>query len=304
MLTQQQIDNRRNGLGGSDIPIILGLSSYKTPYQLYLEKLGLVTPSQGHTEAQYFGSMIEGILRNRFATDNNVKIHAHVEDALISPPCDLITYDLDTTSHPVFDFLLANVDGYIPEWNEILEAKVSLAYAREQLWGATDSDVIPMEYLVQVAHYSNVYNSTGARLAALRTNYNYCTYKYNRDAVLERKMVDVAQEFWNAVKNEVPPPLVDLDDLQLMYPKHEEGRTIVVDDRIEPVVFSIRDTKAKIKELNDIEKEAKFQIMEYMQDAECLVDENGTPLVTWKATKRGSRTFLVKEDKSKTSEVA
>jgi hypothetical protein len=34
-----------------------------------------------------------------------------------------------------------------------------------------------------------------------------------------------------------------------------------------------------------------------MQDAECLVDETGKPILSWKADKRGSRRFLLKGEK-------
>jgi hypothetical protein len=48
--------------------------------------------------------------------------------------------------------------------------------------------------------------------------------------------------------------------------------------------------------VNDFTKEEqyKFNIMQFMQDAECLVDKEGRPIISWKANKRGSRTFLVK----------
>ena len=42
MITEKQRQERKLGIGGSDMPIILGLSTYKTPYQLYLEKTGIV----------------------------------------------------------------------------------------------------------------------------------------------------------------------------------------------------------------------------------------------------------------------
>ncbi len=43
---------RREGLGASDAPVILGLSPFKSALQLYHEKLGLVTESAGESEDQ------------------------------------------------------------------------------------------------------------------------------------------------------------------------------------------------------------------------------------------------------------
>ena len=56
----------------------------------------------------------------------------------------------------------------------------------------------------------------------------------------------------------------------------------------------LANVKTKLKELNELEKEYKFQIMNHMKDCECLIDESGKPLVTWKANKKGQRTFLLK----------
>ena len=50
MITQQQREERKLGIGGSDMPIILGLSNYKTPYQLYLEKIGEAESTYEDTE--------------------------------------------------------------------------------------------------------------------------------------------------------------------------------------------------------------------------------------------------------------
>ena len=49
-----------------------------------------------------------------------------------------------------------------------------------------------------------------------------------------------------------------------------------------------------IENVIEVEEEYKFNLMKFMEDSECLVDEEGKPIVTWKANKRGSRTFLMK----------
>ena len=40
MLTTEQLEARKKGIGGSDVASILGLSPWKSQYQLYLEKRG------------------------------------------------------------------------------------------------------------------------------------------------------------------------------------------------------------------------------------------------------------------------
>ena len=74
MLTSQQIEDRKLGLGGSDVGIILGLSTYKTPYELYLEKTGLLVPSQKMTPQQEWGHRLEPVIRDKFKENNSVEM--------------------------------------------------------------------------------------------------------------------------------------------------------------------------------------------------------------------------------------
>ena len=134
MLTDEQKKERKKGIGGSDMPIILGLSKYKTSYQLYLEKKGILPINDEMSAVQYWGNKLEPVIRDEFADRNNV---------LIQTP--------DTIIHPFYDFMRANIDGYIPAWEAVLEIKCSTQYMANE-WGENGSDFIPMAYLVQVAH--------------------------------------------------------------------------------------------------------------------------------------------------------
>ncbi len=276
MITDKQRVERNLGIGGSDMPIILGLSSYKTPYQLYLEKTGLIEVNNEETPVQYWGNRLEAIVREEFALRNNVKVETP-----------------DTVVHPFHDYLRGNVDGYIPEWNSILEVKCSSQFMAYE-WGEDGSDVIPMQYLVQVAHYCAVMNADSAYIAVLIGGNDYREFKYKRDLELESIVIDAAKEFWDCVQNKKAPAPIKQIDLKLMYPKHDPEKMVSVNNDISEQLTKLTETKFKIKELNEIEEKFKFNIMQFMQDAECLVDESGKPVVSWKANKKGSRTFLLK----------
>src|SRR5260221_6710002 len=123
MLTEEQRINRRNGLGASDSAIIMGYSSYKTPYQLYLEKTGIVEDKEEElTEQQYWGNVLEPVIINRFAEENNYKI----------------TFP-DTVHHPKYPFIFANLDGWIESEKAIVEAKCANSFQRKE-WDMAASD--------------------------------------------------------------------------------------------------------------------------------------------------------------------
>jgi putative phage-type endonuclease len=276
MITEQQREARKLGIGGSDMPIILGLSSYKTPYQLYLEKIGQAPDTYEETQQQYWGNQLEGLIRDEFAKRNAVTVETP-----------------DTLYHPVYNFLLANVDGWMPSLNAVLEVKCSnqfMAYT----WGEDGSDVIPMQYLVQVAHYCAVTNADCAYIAVLIGGNDYREFKYTRDLILEERLIDAAKTFWNCVQTRTPPQPVNQIDLRLMYPKHDPAKTKTINKPLSQQLTTLAETRFKIKELSAMEDKHKFNIMQFMEDAECLVNEDGQPIVTWRANKRGSRTFLMK----------
>jgi putative phage-type endonuclease len=277
MITEQQKIDRRQGIGGSDIAIILGLSNYKTPYQLYLEKKGLIESTFEQTQLQYWGSQLEVAIRKEFRKRNKVKVETPKE----------------TIIHPFYDFLRGNVDGYIPKWNAIWEGKCSHQFM-SQLWGEHNSDVIPMEYLVQVAFYCSVKNAQQANISVLIGGNDYREFVYKRDLELEKTIIDAACSFWDAVQNDTPPSAVNQIDLKLMFPSHSPDKMKTIDASIKEHLNTFGEMKSKIKELESIQETAKFNITKYMEDAECLLDEQGEPLCTWRANKRGSRTFLLK----------
>ncbi len=276
MITLEQRTERQLGIGGSDMPIILGLSSYKTPYQLYLEKIGEVEPDFEDTQLQYWGHQLEGVIRNEFEKRNNVSVECP-----------------NSVVHPFHDFLRGNVDGYIPEWNAVLEVKCSNQFMAKE-WGEEGSDIIPMQYLVQVAHYCYVMNADCAYIAVLIGGHDYREFKYTRDKALEEKLIAEAEKFWNCVQTRTPPEPINQVDLRLMFPQHDPEKTLTINNDVAEQLTTLAETRFKIKELSQVEEKFKFNIMHFMKDAECLVNESGQPIITWKANKRGSRTFLMK----------
>lgn len=277
MITEQQIKERRLGIGGSDMPIIMGLSSYKTAYQLYLEKIGESDLSEEITEQQYWGNVLEGVIRNEFCKRNNI----------------LVKEPKDTIIHPIHDFLRANIDGYIPDWNAVLEIKCSCSFMANS-WGEEESDSFPIQYLLQVAHYCAVTNSDFAYIAVLIGGNKYKQFRYIRDLEIESKLIDAAKTFWNCVQNRTPPDPINQFDLRTMYPNHVPEKSKSMSSEIEEDLKKLIDVRLKIKSLNDSEENHKFNIMKFMKDSESLIDSSGKLVASWKTNKRGTRTFLMR----------
>jgi len=55
-------EERKSFLGGSDIGVIMGANPYKSPYELWLEKIGELEPMQGNQFTK-FGEAMEDYIK-------------------------------------------------------------------------------------------------------------------------------------------------------------------------------------------------------------------------------------------------
>lgn len=137
----QWLEERRQGIGGSDVAAILGLSPWKTPFQLYQEKRGESGDFSGNDRTDW-GSRLEPTIRQWYA-DTTGRV-VMVPNGIIKSP-----------QHP---YMQASLDG-LTECGRIVEIKTARS---GQDWGEPGTDAIPEYYLTQVHHYMAV---TGLEVA-------------------------------------------------------------------------------------------------------------------------------------------
>lgn len=285
MLTKQQILERRNSIGGSDLGIILGLSNFKTRFELYCEKKGIIEPPKEidweldpyTPNPKHWGHQIEVVIRKAFRKLHKVKVETPKE----------------AIAHPDYPFLRGHLDGYIPKWKAVFEAKTSNSHMKKY-WGEPGTDTIPPAYLIQVAFYCAITDSDCGYIAVLIGGNEYREFKYIRDKELEKIIIQAACEFWDTLQKNQPPEPTQLVDIKLFYPEHIPGESKGVNTEILEHVLGANEVKQQMKTLQEKEKDYKFKILKYMETAECLVDAEGRTLATYKTNKRGSRTFLLK----------
>ena len=276
MLTEEQRIQRCNGLGASDSPIIMGYSSYKTPYQLYLEKTGIIQADSELTEQQYWGNALEPLIVKRFAEENGVEV----------------TFP-DTLYHPQYDFIFANLDGFIPSENAVIEAKCANSFQRKE-WDMASTDGIPLIYLIQIAKQVAVTNAKRGYCAVLIGGMEYKQFVYERDAALEELIIKSDIEFWNCVKNKIEPEPLNTADCRLKFPMAAPEKIVNSTFKTMKSLESLVNIKMQLKKLSDDEDKFKMDIMCHMGNAEYLMKQDGQLLATWKANKKGTRVFNTK----------
>lgn len=276
MLTDEQRAKRHEGLGASDTPIIMGYSTYKTPYELYLEKTGTVTYDDEITEQQYWGNALEPIVIKRFAEENNVQV----------------TFP-DTVYHPDYPFIFANLDGWIESEKAVIEVKCANSFQRKE-WDMAISDGIPLIYLIQIAKQCLITDASRGYCAVLIGGMEYKQFIYERDAALEALILQADIDFWDCVQNRIEPEPINTSDCRLKFKTVNPDKAVPSTFKTSSALASLMNVKNQIKQLNDEEDVLKMQVMSHMGDAEYLLGQDGEILATWKATKKGIRVLNIK----------
>lgn len=269
-LTQQQLIERRNFIGGSDAAAALGVSKWKTPYQLWQEKLGEAEP-QEETWEMLRGSALEPALRQHYANETGYTV-------------ELPTKALVSEKYP---FMSYNPDGLVMAAKRLAEFKTA-AYG--QGWGEVGSDEVPQEYLLQCQHGMIVTNLEVTDITVSIAGNKPKCFVIEFDKELAEMIIDGEAKFWDMVKNRIAPEPINNDDVVKIY-KHINGEYCIADDIISGMVFDLKRARESLKEFEATKESLEVKIKQYMgeNNAESLVDVNGVALCTWKNAKGAAR---------------
>lgn len=257
---------RNKGIGGSDVATICGLNKYKSPLQLWLEKTGQVEPTEAG-EAAYWGTIMEPIIRNEFSKRSGLKV-------------DTINSML---KHPVFDFMLANVDGIVIDNDNskaIFEAKTASVFKSEQ-W---EDNKIPEEYMLQIQHYMAVTGFNKTFIACLLGGNKFVHKIIERDDELIDMIIQLEFNFWECVKNNVPPKIDGSDScsdlMNRLYPNANKDSSIILPDEAQQLVEQYNSAKEQEKSFSENKEEAANMLKQMLGDNEVGVI-NDTK-ISWK----------------------
>lgn len=278
MLNEQNIENRKKGIGASEAGIVMGLNENISPYQLWLVKTGRAEPENlSEVPIVYWGSIHEEPIAQHYSKLMNCKVRR-------------VTNTLFHKEHP---FMLCHLDRKIEGLSKVLECKFAM-FARDD-WGASGSDIVPLPYIVQVQHQLAVTGYEEADLAVLIGGYDFRVYHFKRDEELIAKIIEEVSEFWKCVETDTPPPLRDRTDAALAYP-FNKGTFVPAEDEIIKAVEEFRQVRAKAKELDDKREALSDKLTLFIKDADGIRTDTEV-LATWKPTARGNRVLKVTEPK-------
>lgn len=178
---------RKDKIGASLAPVIMGVSPWMTPYQLYEQMLGITEPTE-ENEAMRRGKYMEEDARALFVKQTNI---------FVKPAVGV---------HEKFNWLMASFDGLCLDNKVIVEIKCP---GQSDHHAALDGKV-PEKYFPQLQHQIAVsgydrayYFSYDGKTTALLT--------VRRDEEYIVELVKKERDFYNGLLTFTPPKLTDRD---------------------------------------------------------------------------------------------
>lgn len=278
MLTVEQKEIRKKGLGATDCAVVMGLSQYKTPYELWLEKTGRREPTAIlNDDRLHLRHAHEETISREYARRHGVKLRRVNQ----------------TIFHKRLPFMLCNLDRVIIGHRKIVECKSASGFMRP-FWGETGSDAAPIEYLLQVQHQMACSEYEDSDIAALIDIDDYREYATPRNEKVIKKIEDACEKFWvENVLADIPPPPTTRGDLKLMYPQNN-GTFIQVTPEIIKHMDDLEIVKSEIKRFTGQKEFFEHQIINFIADNDGIKNDEKI-LATFQANKAGNRTLLIKK---------
>lgn len=270
MTRQEWLEDRRKGIGGSDVATILGLNKWKSPYQLWLEKTGQVELAESDSEPAYWGNVLEEVVAREFCERTGKKVRRRNQ----------------VFEHEEYPFLRANIDRDVVGENALLECKTANQFLAKD-W---DGEEIPMSYLCQVQHYMNVLNREYAYIAVLIGGQKFIWKKIERDQELIDLITKHLVEFWQINVVEGVEPRIDgsqatSDFLNERYAE-EGSQEIMLPSEFDDLITYRNQLKEDEKVIKEKIVETENLIKSELGKRDALIGITKQFIVTWKSVAR------------------
>ena len=267
---------RAQGLGGSDVASVLGVSPWGSPYSLWVEKVGLGKDRGDATEAQEFGLRAEPMLADWFRDKTGLFVLGEQRQCV----------------HPTKPWMRCTIDGMVYEHVDrrgftgdplgVYEAKTT--GDSPETW----AEAVPVYYACQATWNMLVTGTNVCWFAVLHMAFGrvkFRTYEFHLDPSDAVFVEEACERFWLDHVVTGTPPAVDgsdatTDALTAMWDTAAGG--IEASAELEAMLAQ-RDQWKQTADLATAELDRLAnEVRLALGDAEVLVDTTGKKLASWK----------------------
>lgn len=248
----QWLELRRQGIGGSDVAAILGLSKWRTPLEVWQDKTATApVEDREPSQAAHFGTVLEETVAQEFARRTGFRIKA-------APGM------LQTDGRP---WECANVDRLIYNQGDTLPVAVLECKTTRTAdgWGPSQEEEIvaggdpegheiPVYYETQVQWYLGITGLPIAYVAVLIAGQDFRIYSVPRNDEVIETLRERMEDFWKAhVIGKVPPEAATPSDVRALY-ADDSGELEEATNDEAALIGELQTLRGRIAELESQEK--------------------------------------------------
>lgn len=239
---------RANYRNASETPIVMGLSPWVTPYQLWLIKTGRMTQAVTAPMAQ--GTQMEPLARQAYEA-----LTGHIMQPLV-----LVNGEYS-----------ASLDGLTLDGNLIVEIKCPYKGKASALWQAVEAGEVPEYYQYQIQHQLMVSGAEAAHLYVFDGSEGLLQ-QVPKQADAKERIHEAWEAFWPCLASDTPPPLTDRD------------KAVREDEAWQQAAKSYLSLKAEVESVAGRLEEAKSRLVGLAQHP----SETGSGVTVTRFWKQGS----------------
>lgn len=271
----EEVWTRNSGLGASDAAPSIGASQWRTPFQVWREKMGLATDRELEPARLplLMGKAIEPLTLDLFTRKSGLKTTAHQR----------------RVHDPIAPWRWVTLDALAEDGMPVEAKSAAVAYAGD--WGdENEDDAVPMPYFINAQHAMGCCDDWQyIWMPLIVLNRQFRLYRIRRDEDVVRLVRANEDIFMGYVRTGTPPPAVDLEDVSAMFPT-ERLSSLEASVDIMQTLQSLTELKSAKKALEEQEAAKALEIKSFMGEHSALTDPTGRTLCTWKQAK-ASRVF-------------
>lgn len=274
LLTDREawLSARRRGVGASEAGAILGLSPFKTPLQVYFDKLGMM-PEDERPRLKW-GLRFEDVIAEAYTEETGRQV--------VKPERLLV--------HKQWPWMLASLDRQAIDGDRRpVELKRPSVYSAK-FYGPPGSDEVPRDYYLQVQQQMACSDTEVADLAALFGADDFRIFTIRRDDAVITKLAEAEREFMDRVERQ-DPPLPDFEHpttaqlLAMIEP--DEGKSIALPEELVAQVDLYESLGKEIDGLKKQREATQSKLVHAMGTAEKAIVADGRSLTRKIVTRAG-----------------
>lgn len=257
------LELRKKGVGGSDVAPIMELSRFRSMYEVWAEKTGLIQPADlSDKESVEWGNILEPVVGEHYSGLHPDRVVRRVNAVCRSIERPWAQASLD---YEVKDPNLG--------WG-VLEIKTA-GLRVEGDW----SDGVPVYYQTQAMHYLSVTGRPFADVAVLIGGQQYREYRLMRDEEDIRAVDKAVDDFWDMVERDIEPPAEPAGQALAAFAKRHPSDGEVDDLESAPPEFDRwLSSKQELDDMKTLNDRYAAELMEKIGDRKGLSFPDGKVL--------------------------